>query len=147
MVWEIDDLWKQHYEKAKEFYETKGNLDIPATYVTTDRVKLGNWYLYQLASYRDELLTDEKSKQIEAIGIPKESVIYRNWMNNYQACKEYYEANGNLNISKTSFTENGARLRTWISGQRESYKQGRLTKEQRSLLEAIGMEWNCFDEK
>lgn len=65
------------------------------------------------------------------------------WDEHYDIAKQYYEENGHLNVpSKT-------KLYTWISAQKYAKrgKRGKLTTEQVTLLEQIGIEWeshrNC----
>lgn len=147
MVWEIDDSWSIHYEKAKEFYDKNGNLDIPADYETEDGLKLGRWYRARLGEYQNGLLDEDKAKQLEAIGIQKESVLKRNWIRNYEAAKRFFEQNGHLNVGHNYVTDDGVKLGVWIGSQREKYRQKSLSDEQISLLEDIAMQWNRFDSK
>lgn len=65
------------------------------------------------------------------------------WDEHYEIAKQYYEENGNLNVPIKT------KLYTWLSAQRYAKrgKRGKLTAEQVTLLEQIGMEWeshrNC----
>lgn len=145
MVWTIDDIWDGNYEKAKKFYEEHGNLDIPALYVTEDGVGLGSWYRRIRKEYLNGAMPEERMRQLDAIGMQRESVIRRNWMQNYEAAKRFYEENGHLMVRAGYITEDGVKLGTWITGQRENYKAGRLTDEQIALLEKIQMHWNRFE--
>ena len=145
MVWTIDDIWDGNYEKAKKYYEEHGNLDIPALYVTEDGVGLGSWYRRIRKEYLNGTMPEERMRQLDAIGMQRESVIRRNWMQNYEAAKRFYEENGHLMVRAGYITEDGVKLGTWITGQRENYKAGRLTDEQIALLEKIQMHWNRFE--
>lgn len=147
MIWEFDDTWALHYEKAKEFYLQHGNLDIPSEFETKDGIKLGRWYRARLQEYQKDLLPQEKAEQLELIGIQKESVIKRNWMSHYDCAKNFYKQNGHLSVDAGYVTDNGIKLGTWISTQRGKYKLGRLTKEQISMLEDIEMHWDRFEER
>ena len=147
MVWEPDDAWDLHYAEAKDFYHQYGHLDIPAEYETEDGVRLGRWYRSRLKEYKSGILSEERAKLLEAIGIQKESVVKRNWMRNYALAKRFYEQNGNLSIEHSYVSDEGVKLGIWISDQREKYKRGGLTDEQIALLEAIQMHWNRFEAK
>ena len=138
-------MWECNYGKAKEFYEEHGNLDIPAQYVTEDGVGLGSWYRRIRKEYLDGTMPEERMRQLDAIGMQKESVIRRTWMQNYDAAKRFYKENGHLMVRAGYITEDGVKLGSWITGQRENYKAGRLTDEQIALLEKIQMHWNRFE--
>ena len=142
MIWEVEDTWRQKYLEAKKYYEKHGNLDIPAEYVTENGVSLGNWYRGVRASYRDRTLSEEKILMLEDIGIEWSSVKIRTWNNYYEAAKEYYEKNGNLNVKSDYVTDDGLNLGIWISSQRYNYTKKRLNGEQIELLEKIGMSWH-----
>ena len=69
------------------------------------------------------------------------------WEDYYNLAESYYKHHGHLNISqrfKTTngyeYEEEGVNLGKWISRQRQAYKgQGKITEEQKKLLEKIGM--------
>lgn len=147
MAWELDDAWAVHYAKAEEYYRKNGHLDIPAECVTEDGIKLGQWYRARLSEYQRGLLTEKKANQLEAIGIQKDSVLKRNWMQNYTLAKDFYQQNSHLAVDADYVTESGIRLGVWIGSQREKYKQGRLSPEQIALLEDIDMHWDRYEAK
>lgn len=141
MIWELEDSWSFKFEAAKRFYFENGHLDIPADYVTGDGILLGNWYRSVKNSYRQGLLTEERQKQLESIGMKWDSVKDRTWALYFDRAKEYYETNGNLNINAGYETEDGIKLGTWISSQRYAYNNKKLSKEKIQQLEGIGMSW------
>ena len=68
------------------------------------------------------------------------------WKLKYQLAQNYYNKNKHLEILRyfktlngIDYNENGYNLGIWISEQRQSYKEGTLTKERYELLKAIGM--------
>ena len=79
-----------------------------------------------------------------------ENKEYR-WNEYYELAKEYYEKNGNLDISVTYVTEDGKKLGIWIAQQRRAYKAKYnisktklipLTDEKIEKLNSIGMIWD-----
>lgn len=142
MIWEVEDTWMQKYYEAKKYYEKNGNLDIPAEYVTENGVNLGIWYRRARDNYRKGILSEERIKLFEDIGVNWTSIKIRTWNNYFKEAKKYYEANGNLNIKADYVTESGLNLGIWISSQRDSYAKKRLNQEQADLLESIGMCWH-----
>ena len=67
------------------------------------------------------------------------------WNIYYLACKEYYEQNKDLCVPASYVTDEGLKLGSWIKTQRRVYAGkvcGRLTDEQISKLEEVGMIWD-----
>ena len=142
MIWSFEDGWLNKYKLAAEYYEANGNLDIPAAYVTKDGVALGAWYRSMLERSKTGNLSDEQVELLGKIGFTTESVIDRNWDNMFRLAQQYYELNGDLNINAKYVSENGEKLGAWISGQRYSYKNNRLSDDRIKRLEQIGMVWS-----
>ena len=69
------------------------------------------------------------------------------WEDYYNLAESYYKHHGHLNIPSSfktingyEYDEEGIKLGKWISRQRQAYKgKGKLTEEQKKLLEKIGM--------
>lgn len=142
MVWSYEDGWLSKYRLAAEYYEANGNLDIPASYVTKDGVALGSWYRSMIERSKSGTLSDEQVELLKKIGFTTESVIDRNWDSMYALAQKYYDLHGDLNINAKYISENGEKLGVWISGQRYSYKNNRLSESRIKKLEQIGMVWS-----
>lgn len=76
------------------------------------------------APSRNEL-REERKKQLEAIGIQWESVLSRNWMQYYEAAKQYRRENGDLLVNVKYITQAGLNLGVWSSGQRYAWQKGK----------------------
>ena len=142
MIWEIEDSWNQKYYEAKKYYEKNGNLDIPAGYISENGVNLGVWYRRNRDEYRKGILSDERIKLLENIGVNWVSIKTRTWVNYFEEARVYQETNGDLNINLDYVTESGLNLGVWISCQRYNYTKKRLKQEKIDLLESIGMCWH-----
>ncbi len=145
MVWETLDPWERMYGLAKKYYESHGNLDIPAEYETAKGESLGQWYRRNVTEYRKGILGEEKLERLKKIGFEEEPVKERMWMRYYEEAKRYCRNHGNLRVHVDYETESGLKLGTWISSQRYSHGLGRLPKKRREMLDEIGMEWQRFD--
>ena len=69
------------------------------------------------------------------------------WDQHYAAAKEYYDEHGDLNIPRRYKTSTGLNLGSWLSTQRRVRAgtiNGRLTENQISKLDAIGMVWKNY---
>lgn len=69
IVWDYkDDLWEKKYLLAKKYYEKYDNLLVPSKY-KIDNYNLGNWISHQRVLYNKKLLSFEKIKKLEDIGM------------------------------------------------------------------------------
>lgn len=64
-----NEQWMEKYSYAKEYYIKNGNLDIPATYVTKNGIKLGSWIRTQRIYHKNNDLTEERTKLLESINM------------------------------------------------------------------------------
>ncbi len=147
MVWDLDENWELLYRRAESFYRNNGHLDIPATLVTPDGHRLGQWYRRCVTEDRKGSLSPERKSKLLAIGYAEESVKLRTWMKYYSKAADYLQKNGNLQIGVDCVTEEGLRLGTWLASQRYQYHLGRLPQKRIELLNALSMEWQPTDTK
>ena len=150
------DAWNVMYDLAKKYYEHYGNLKIPRSFKTvngyeTDEkgYKLGVWITTQKTNYNKSILSEDRIKKLEKIGMMFENVNDDKWNKMYELAKKYYEHYDNLKIPKMFKTingyeidEEGYNLGAWINTQRFSYKKGTLFEDRIEKLEEIGMMWN-----
>lgn len=144
--------WERMYEKAQQFYNENGNLEVPKRFTTADGLNLGNWIDTQRKVYNakvDGVLTEEQIKKLEMIGMRWKNIKDLSWDKCYQAAKEYYAEHGNLMPSITDRYYKGVKLSRWIAQLRTYRKSGicpsYLTPERIGQLDAIGMVWNVPD--
>ena len=150
------DAWNIMYDLAKKYYEHYGNLKIPRSFKTvngyeTDEkgYKLGVWITTQKTNYNKSILSEDRIKKLEKIGMIFENAYEDAWNKMYELAKKYYEHYDNLKIPKMFKTingyeidEEGYNLGAWINTQRFSYKKGTLFEDRIEKLEEIGMMWN-----
>ncbi len=147
VVWEKDSWWEK-WERARQYYETQGNLNLPQSYVTEDGVWLGKWLYLQRERRRHEKekdrLSEKQIRALESIGMDWLPPSERAWENAFEKAKRYYEENGHLNVEKGDTTEEGFRLDLWVSRQRKCRREGKdkvLSRERIRRLEEIGIRW------
>lgn len=168
VVYGCDDIWLNHYELAKNYYNHYGNLNVPSHFRTINGyeynqlgIDLGRWISNQRMAYKGKghlKITKEQIRLLEKIEMVLD-VQYNNWLKNYNLAKSYYQHNGNLQIPENfktingyEYDEKGIKLGIWIKNQRKAYKgQGtcKITDNQIKLLEEIKMVWfsNSSDQK
>jgi len=139
--------WEKNYALAKHYYEENGNLLLPFDY-DINGINLGKWVDHQCQVYKgfqtDRILTQERIDKLEAIGIIWDKQKYI-WNKKFDLAKDYFEKNGDLLVPST-YEKNGVKLGKWISKLRQIYSgnknvSGKLTQEQISKLNEIGMVW------
>lgn len=139
MVWDYyDNRWQEMYNLAKEYYKEHGKL-----YPINDR-DLSSWLQQQRWSYyekyRRNKLSEDRIRKLEEIGMIW-NPFEHSFMEMYEVAKKYYEEHGDLNVPHRYEFE-GKKLNSWIQDKRKAYKKGRLSEEQITLLESIGMTWD-----
>lgn len=166
--------WDIMYLEAESYYKTFGNLMVPADYMTEAGYGLGRWIRAQRIAREkreavslekvsfdenigEEVLSDERIRKLDKIGMCWDSVYKERWAVNYKLAGEYFKKFGDLNIPhdyiaeaeklKTVFPDGKAKLGVWLSVQRTNYQRGHLSKEKIEALEKIGIRWDIFDDR
>lgn len=145
--------WELMYIEAKKYYDSFGNLLIPAKYKTASGYSLGAWLASQRRIYNGEIpghLTQQQIEKLESIGIVWSSYRLLVWEQNYQAAKEYYEQYGDLKVPIHYVTANGLTLGIWIQMMRNARANERtsiVTPERIERLNAIGMVWAILSDQ
>ena len=148
-----DREWDKMYELSKIYYGENKNLNVPLNFKTKDGItydeegmSLGVWIHRQQGFYNTKVLADGRKKKLELIGMNSQSSHEGKWEKMYGLAKEYYCHYFNLKVSitfKTSdgytYDANGENLGSWISAQKTSYRNGKLSEIRRKKLELIGM--------
>lgn len=148
-----ENNWQKMYALAKAYYEHHHNLDVPADFRTLDGYTFNEngeflkaWINDRRKYFRQGKLSKVHIEQLKAIGMTFDSPFDIDWEKMYQLAENYYKHYGNLHISvqfKTQngyeYDENGFQLGSWITRQRISYQENRLSAERTNKLKSIGM--------
>lgn len=92
--------------------------------------------------YEQGRLSTEQKELLDKL--PMEQVGKKNkaWDIAYDDILLFYKENGNINIpSDVVGQKTGINLNDWITRQRMAYNRGKLSKEQITALESVGMNW------
>ncbi|MDE7209884.1 MAG: Helicase associated domain protein, partial [Lachnospiraceae bacterium] len=164
MRWQAmpEAAWERNFAEAKSYYREHGNLSIPKRYITGSGRNLGIWLQRQRTGRRKGLLEKWQVMQLDGIGMVWE--MEEPWEVGFRHAKEYFGANGNLEVPNGYICEDEYRLGKWISNQRSAYaawkrqdsgvegkeKRDGMAGERKKLsaekiwkLEEIGMVWNA----
>ncbi len=140
-------LWNQY-----DLIAERGDLNVPANYVTDDGLKLGSWISRLRTCRRNgsegKYLTACRIKDLDKIGMIWDVSDYM-WQKYYGACLTYRGIYHNLDVPAGYVTGDGLRLGVWISQIRSVYRKTgsnyKLTDEQIKALSDIGMIWEKPD--
>lgn len=133
-----NNQWKEMFDKAKKYYKDNNRLII-----NIDDAKIDSWISHQRQRYfgRKNPLTQDQVEKLESIGMVWD-VYDSQWEDSYKIAKEYYRENNDL-IIKNSCVFNDFNLGSWISSQRNMYKNNNLSNDRIKKLEKIGMIWDA----
>ncbi len=151
MIWQVyGNSWDLMFEKAQEYYNKFGNLEVKNSYVTSDGYNLGIWLTNQRHAYKYFILKNEyESKNIpipdkvknsntnvitkiqieklNKIGMIWDIQDYK-WHKIYNLVVNYKNTYGNLNIPysfKTldgiNFCKSGYDLYSWLNKQKQIF--------------------------
>lgn len=139
MLWEdkFTRLWNQSFCEAKAFFDSHGNLNVPATYITDSGFKLGDWIANQRESAKR--ISSERREKLDSIGMVWEKPD--SWEVRYALAKSYFNEHGNLD-APPDYVAEGVWLSKWLNEQRHiilGNRKGKfLTDEQLQRLTSIG---------
>ena len=141
MVWtgKFSRQWEAGFAAAKEYYETFGDLDVPAEYIAESGYRLGEW----IRNHREGSIriTPERRKRLDAIGMiweKEDSFSVR-----YRLAKDYFAEHGDLDVP-AGYVVEGVWLEKWLSNQMlilRGKKPGKpMSEEQLRQMQEIGFD-------
>lgn len=146
MIWDkLDFFWERNYLAACEYYREHRNLDVPATYLDKNGIKLGSWIgrLRKLrkGQCRGTPPSEEQIARLDSIGMMWGDTVDNRWEKGFCEAELYQKQNGDLLVPTKFITSSGFQLGAWIQRQRLVYKQKKMLPERQRRLESIGMVW------
>ena len=148
----LTNSWDTMYACAKRYRAEYGNLDVPVQYKTADGYSLGTWLRTQRqirAGKAAGILGEDRIAKLDSLGMRWESVNDFSWERHYDACKQYCNEFGDLNVPGDYVTDSGLTLGKWIIAVRKYRKSGiksnYFTPERESMLDDLGMIWDTND--
>ena len=152
IVWNVIKSFEESFKLVLEYYKEYGNINLPNDYYLEDGYNLGGFIYSQKQLKKQGKLSDDRIKLFDDLGIDwtiKEVKKNPSWDEMFKLASNYYNTYKNLDIKRNFCTldgitlnEEGYNLGRWISRQRVSYKNNKLSKKQIEKLESIGMKWN-----
>ena len=149
----LSSAWDTYYTAARQWYQEKGNLRIPKSYVTSTGLTLGSWIQTQRRVYSGAVtggLTEEKVRKLNEICMIWDARD-QSWNNALAELQTYFNEHGNLDIKARYETPDGFKLGRWVCNLRTKVRtkglDQALTPEQQQQLAELGMIWDRNSEK
>lgn len=141
--------WEDMYDRARDYYETHGDLNVPANFRTGDGYALGVWILTQRAvrkGLQRGVLSEERIKMLNEIGMLWSVREQDRWQEYFSAAESYAQEFGHLCVPNAYVSPDGVKLGKWLGTlkvQRKRAGRGRyLTPDRIAALDRLGMVWD-----
>ena len=135
MVWNSNEnQWEKGFSEAREYAFKHKTLIMSNTYVSPKGYHLGTWLAKQNRALKEGKLLAERKSRLDSLGV--EWIHQDPWLFRYSLVVKYYENNHTIDIPQ-SVVVKGVWIGKWISTQKKMYEQGRLSKEQKDLLDKL----------
>ncbi|MFD6329281.1 Helicase associated domain protein [Streptomyces niveus] len=133
--------WEEYYGAARAYQQANGNTDISQDWVTTEGLRLGNWWHKQRVAYHADDLSAERQELLEKLGIVWDP-LNESWTATYQEVKHLAERQGHFVFDESVVTSQGVTVLNWCTMQRTRRRSGKLPEHRINLLNAIGFPWD-----
>jgi superfamily II DNA or RNA helicase len=131
--------WDEMYGVLVRYKEETGRANPPQDAVFEER-NLGAWLNTQRQFRRDGKLSTERIATLDGIGVAWNPLDAK-WSFMSEVYARYVKKNGESNPSWQVIVE-GEKLGVWLTYQRKSRRDGKLSAERIAILDGIGIEWN-----
>jgi len=140
-TWEIfDKQFEKGFQETLKYKSSKGNLNVPQDYKTTEGLMLGKWQSSLRIRYKKGKLPLDRVKRLEGIGFTW-GIFDEKFENGFQETLIYKNSTGNPNALRSYKTPEEYQLGAWQSNQRFLYNEGKLSPDRIKRLEEIGFKW------
>jgi hypothetical protein len=135
------ERWNFWFGLLQQYAEREGHAQVTKFHLENG-FNLGGWLSNQRHVYRTGRLPLERQHLLEGLPGWSWGRGAREWKFWFGLLMQYAEREGDAQVTR-SHLENGVKLGQWVSGQRATYRAGRLPLERQHLLEGLpGWSWD-----
>jgi superfamily II DNA or RNA helicase len=143
--WEIqeeqrEEQFEKGFQETLIYKNSTGNSNAPNKYKTVESFRLGDWQQHQRSGYKNVKLSPDRIKRLEKIGF-KWLIFEEKFEKGFEETLLYKERTVNANAPGRYKTQEGYKLGSWQSMQRNNYKKGKISPDRIKRLEEIGFKW------
>lgn len=143
MVWDVSEHnWQSMCRALEEYVRQQGTARVPQSFVTSDGKKLGIWLNMVRMQLKRGALSPQRQSQLEELGViwNPEALRRSSWETYFRLLEAYVKATGSFPAAD-HVTQEGLKLGTWLSNQRQKYRRGSLLSQRQQRLEELGIRW------
>jgi|TARA_B100000513_G_scaffold164922_1_gene81170 hypothetical protein len=147
MVWdENESSWEKGFRRFVGYPKNAdGRRLVPEMYADEDGFRLGKWLANQRQAFLKGELSQDRAIRLEIEGIEWDVSVH-NWERGFSLFEAVPpDRDGNRIVPQKHVTEEGFKLGVWQTTQRTAYRNGELSDQRITLLEAGGMVWDPKD--
>ena len=135
--------WEEGFAKLVQYMEIEGDTRVSLRYQTDDGYNLGRWASVQ-RNTKDSMSQDRR-KWLEKLSGWTWDLIAADWEEGYAKLTQYVEAEGHAGVTQRYKTDDGYKLGTWVSEQRQKKKKNKLSQDRQDRLEGLkGWVWEVI---
>jgi len=142
-VWDSPDTsWEEGFARLMQFFEREGHARVPKDYVD-DGFKLGRWVSARRYDDTRGRLDPHRKRRLESLPGWVWNTLDASWEDGFTRLTQFVEREGHARVPQ-GHVENGFKLGTWVSTNREALRKGKLAPDrQRRLRTLPGWVWDA----
>ncbi|MGQ4487606.1 Helicase associated domain protein [Streptomyces sp. SAS_281] len=133
--------WEEYYGAARSHQQVHGTVDISQDWVTSDGIRLGNWWHRQRVAFNAGRLDSNRRRLLEKLGMVWEPA-HASWAVTFQEVKRLALKQGHFAFNENLLTSHGTVVLNWCTLQRTRRRADKLSAERVEALTAIGFPWD-----
>merc|ERR1740136_236752 len=135
----IVTMWGHKFELLCQYNSNNGNTNVPRSYVTKERVRLGEWVASQRLNKHRKPTT--QILMLDSISFDWDPAV-NEWESKFKLLQQYISINVDTKIPKGYTTKDGVKLGVWATRQRHLRRQNLLSTTRISMFDSISFDWN-----
>lgn len=140
----LDAQWERGFAELVAYEKVNNHARVPDEHITGDGYRLGSWVRNQRTGFRAGKLSADRVARLESLAGRWWSARCDRWEQGYSAVAAFASVNGTARISQKYVTDVGFNLGLWVSRQRATYREGKLSADRIARLEALpGWTWDA----
>ena len=141
------DIWDEGFQRVKQYVAQHGDARVPSSSVV-EGFKLGQWVSVQRVNFNKGKLTADRKSRLEELPGWSWDVKTDLWEEGFRRLQQHVERNGETLPRQSYADEDGYRLGSWVTTQRQSHAQDRLEPDRVRRLEQLPYwSWNTRENK
>ena len=134
--------WHFWFGLLEEYVEREGHARVSRDFETKDEYKLGFWVSTQRGNKKNNKLTPDQIKRLEALSGWSWNPIADAWEKGFSCLIKFVEQEGHARVPTEFKTEDGFNLGGWVREQRKNRNNNKLTQDRINKLEELkGWVW------